>query len=70
MGKSGAGTCSISSSTVMSGFPTSASKAPITSPRLCGGMEVAIPTAIPALPFTSRLGTRDGRTRGSWSEPS
>src|SRR5713101_4660024 len=37
---------------------------PITSLRLCGGMFVAIPTAIPADPLTSRFGNRDGRTLG------
>ncbi len=35
--------------------------------RLCGGMLVAMPTAIPEEPFTSRLGTRVGRTSGSTS---
>jgi hypothetical protein len=32
---------------------------------LCGGMFVAIPTAIPEVPLTSRLGNRAGRTSGS-----
>jgi hypothetical protein len=36
-----------------------------TSLRLCGGMLVAMPTAMPAAPFTSRLGTRVGITVGS-----
>ncbi len=36
-----------------------------TSPRLCGGMFVAIPTAIPAEPLTSRFGNRAGSTVGS-----
>ena len=36
-----------------------------TSARLCGGMFVAMPTAMPAEPFTSRLGNRDGITDGS-----
>ena len=38
--------------------------------RLCGGILVAIPTAIPVDPLTSRLGNLDGRTVGSmplWS---
>ena len=35
------------------------------SPRLCGGMFVAMPTAMPPEPLTSRFGTRDGRTVGS-----
>ena len=33
--------------------------------RLCGGMLVAMPTAIPLEPFTSRLGMRVGSTTGS-----
>ena len=39
----------------------------ITSPRLCGGIFVAIPTAIPVAPFKRRLGILDGRTTGSFS---
>ena len=39
--------------------------AAIASPRLWGGMLVAMPTAMPELPLTSRLGKRDGRTLGS-----
>ena len=34
--------------------------------RLCGGMFVAIPTAMPAEPFTRRFGRRAGRTVGCW----
>ena len=36
-----------------------------TSRRLCGGMLVAIPTAIPEAPLTSRFGNRAGRISGS-----
>jgi hypothetical protein len=36
-----------------------------TSVRLCGGMLVAMPTAMPVLPLTMRLGKRAGRTEGS-----
>ena len=36
-----------------------------TSRRLWGGIEVAMPTAIPLEPLTSRLGNRAGRTVGS-----
>ena len=36
-----------------------------TSRRLCGGMLVAIPTAIPEEPLTSRFGKRAGRISGS-----
>ena len=39
--------------------------APQHSRRLCGGMLVAMPTAMPWLPFTSRLGKRVGSTSGS-----
>ena len=39
----------------------------MTSPRLCGGILVAIPTAIPDVPLTRRLGILDGRTTGSFS---
>ena len=44
--------------------------ASMVSPRLCGGMDVAIPTAIPFEPFTKRLGNLDGSTVGSFSSPS
>ena len=42
----------------------------ITSERLCGGILVAIPTAIPDAPLTSRLGILVGSTVGSFSESS
>ena len=41
--------------------------APMISRRLCGGMFVAIPTAIPDVPFTRRFGNLAGRTVGSFS---
>ena len=47
-----------------------ATTASITSPRLCGGMFVAMPTAIPEEPFTSRFGNRAGSTTGWTSYPS
>ena len=37
----------------------------MTSRRLCGGMLVAIPTAMPDDPLMSRFGTGAGRTVGS-----
>ena len=37
-------------------------QASITSPRLCGGMLVAMPTAMPPAPLTSRFGKFAGRT--------
>ncbi len=62
VGKSGPFTCFIRSSTFASGLSISVTTASITSPRLCGGMFVAMPTAMPALPFTSRFGKRAGST--------
>ena len=59
------GTISINSAIVMSGRSIIAIAASITSPRLCGGMFVAIPTAMPPPPLTSRFGKRAGRTEGS-----
>ena len=50
-----------------SGWSIKCVVASMTSPRLCGGMFVAMPTAIPWLPLTSRLGNRDGKTVGSSS---
>ena len=44
--------------------------ASMTSERLWGGIFVAIPTAIPEAPFTSRLGILVGKTEGSVSESS
>ena len=41
-----------------------------TSIRLCGAMLVAIPTAMPVLPLTSRWGMAAGRTLGSISRES
>ena len=38
--------------------------------RLCGGMRVAMPTAMPSEPLTNRLGKRAGRMVGSWFFPS
>ena len=42
-----------------------ASTPSITSRMLCGGMLVAMPTAMPVDPFTSRFGNGVGRTVGS-----
>ena len=70
VGKSGAGMCFMSPFILMSGSAISAFSPCTTSRRLCGGMRVAIPTAIPDAPFTSRCGIRAGRTVGSSREPS
>ena len=42
----------------------------ITSFMLCGGMSVAMPTAMPVPPFNSSMGTRAGSSTGSSMEPS
>ena len=44
--------------------------ASIASAKLCGGIFVAIPTAIPVEPLTKILGNLDGKTTGSCSSPS
>jgi hypothetical protein len=56
---------SSNSSSVASGFSRYHCTADETSMRLCGGTFVAMPTAMPADPLTSRLGNRLGRTTGS-----
>ncbi len=70
VGKSGPGTTFSRSSTVQCGRSITSLTASATSRRLWGGMFVAIPTAIPDEPFTSRFGTRHGRTVGSLVEVS
>ena len=64
VGKSGAGMYFIRSSIDMSGLSIKATEASIASPKLCGGMFVAIPTAIPSAPFTRRFGYLAGSTTG------
>ena len=66
VGKSGPFTCFISPSIVISGSSICAQMPSITSPRLCGGMFVAMPTAMPVPPFTSRFGKcrRENRRLG------
>ena len=70
VGKSGPFTYSMRSSRVASGWSIRWIVASMISPRLWGGMFVAMPTAIPWPPLTSRLGNRLGRTVGSSVEPS
>ena len=65
VGKSGPLMWRIRSSVVASGLFIISMVASIVSPRLCGGMLVAMPTAMPDEPFTSRLGNRAGSTTGS-----
>ena len=83
VGKSGPFTCCMYSSRGMLGIPEESFDslrivltcnliAPATSVRLCGGILVAIPTAMPSLPFNSRFGNLAGsrlapsRNRRSW----
>mmetsp|Transcript_11410 Transcript_11410/g.18351 ORF Transcript_11410/g.18351 Transcript_11410/m.18351 type:complete len:284 (-) Transcript_11410:635-1486(-) len=71
VGKSGAGiTRSKSSSVHPSGSAANTHSASTTSRRLCGGIDVAIPTAIPVLPLMRMLGRRAGSTEGSVWLPS
>ena len=56
--------------TIDSGLSKSSTVASTTSPKLCGGIFVAIPTAIPSVPFKSKFGTLVGNTFGSVKLPS
>jgi hypothetical protein len=60
----------MSSSIETSGSSITRTSPSTTSPRLWGGMLVAMPTAIPEEPLTSRFGTLVGSTTGSWSDSS
>ena len=70
VGKSGPGIYFINCLTVAFGFSIKNLVAAITSPKLWGAIFVAIPTAIPEPPLTSRLGYAAGSTNGSDSCPS
>ncbi len=70
VGKSGPGSLRMSWPRVASGCLISSIVASMTSERLCGGMLVAMPTAMPVDPLTRRLGNFAGSTIGSTSEPS
>ena len=61
---------SIISSILILGFSNSATSPEISSLRLCGGIFVAIPTAIPSDPFIRRFGIIEGKTVGSDKESS
>ncbi len=65
VGKSGPLMIARMSAAVISGLSMSATHAETTSRRLCGGMFVAMPTAMPLDPLTSRFGTAAGSTVGS-----
>src|SRR5882672_1534990 len=58
VGKSGPGTICIRPASVIAGSSSSARQAVTISVRLCGGILVAMPTAIPEEPLTRRFGTR------------
>ena len=70
VGKSGPLMCSHSWSTVASGSSSRRIQAAVTSRTLWGGMSVAIPTAMPVVPFSSTWGRRAGSTEGSSMVPS
>ncbi len=70
VGRSGPGTCFISASRSAFGYRIRWRAAAMTSRRLCGGMFVAMPTAMPEEPFTSRFGKAAGSATGSCSWPS
>ena len=65
VGKSGAFTNSIKPSISIELFLMYSKVPLITSVKLCGGIFVAIPTAIPEAPFTRSAGIFVGRTVGS-----
>ena len=65
VGKSGPGTSFINSSSEMSGLSICAAVASMISRRLCGGMLVARPTAMPLAPLTNRFGKLAGSMSGS-----
>ena len=70
VGKSGPGTCCMISSMVIASLSMYATQAFTISVRLCGGMLVAMPTAMPDEPLISRFGSLAGITSGSCSLPS
>src|SRR3990167_2774882 len=65
VGKSGAGIILNRSSSDKFLFFKTAMQPSTTSVKLCGGIDVAMPTAIPEVPLTKRFGTRDGKITGS-----
>ena len=67
VGKSGPLIWFINPRTSISGLSIYAMHPSITSLKLWGGIFVAIPTAIPIVPFTRIFGNLDGKTVGSFS---
>ena len=70
VGKSGAGIIFNNSFTESFGESIRAIVASTTSFKLCGGMSVAMPTAIPEAPLSKTFGILDDRNLGSISVPS
>ena len=70
VGKSGPLMNFVSSGMVIEGLSIWAQTPSMTSPRLCGAMLVAIPTAMPVPPLTSKFGNAAGKTDGSMSRSS
>ncbi len=69
-GKSGPGTISCRRAASMPGSRRTATAAAAISRRLCGGISVAMPTAMPDAPLSRTIGRRAGNRRGSSVEPS
>ena len=67
VGKSGPFIICINCSSVVFGSSINFIIPFITSVKLCGGIFVAIPTAIPEEPFINSVGIFEGNTAGSWS---
>ncbi len=70
VGKSGPFTHFSSALDFASGFSIRCSAASQSSAALCGGIEVAMPTAMPCAPLASRFGKPPGSTTGSFDWPS
>ena len=68
--KSGAGASLRMSASVAAGLSSRSVQAAMISPRLCAGMSVVMPTAMPVLPLSKTLGTRAGSNAGSCKLPS
>ena len=67
VGKSGPLMIFISASSLVSASSIIVTRPSTSSPRLWGGMLLAMPTAMPEAPFISRCGTLAGSTTGSFS---
>ena len=70
VGKSGPLTHFSSAFDFASGLSIRCSAASQSSAALCGGIEVAMPTAMPCAPLASRFGKPPGSTTGSFDWPS